>query len=286
MLLYGMTFRNRCGAAFTFVILSALAAACAEIAALPAGSENFVPPPEYQLWWSMTEACSGLRGSLADVDWYVVPNATYIPGSSRELGGEWYERGNRIIVASGDQFDGSLVRHEMLHALTRANHTRLQFLERCGGVVMCVDTCITDSGPPPTPPAGTPHVSPSDIDVDVDIEPATPSGGQFGGYFTIVVTARNPATHAVVVDLPASGDDGPSETFTFSMRSGSQSSGYYDRAYDADDLDFAAGETKRDVFDLHLARDPVQGGLAAGTYTANGAYGEHGSAPKTVTLSP
>ena len=285
MLLYGMTFRIRCGAGFTFVILAALATACAEIATLPAGSESLVPPPEYQLWWSMTEACSGLRGSLADVNWYVVPNAAYIPGNSRELGGEWYEQGNRIIVASGDEFDGSLVRHEMLHALTRANHTRLQFLERCGGVVVCVDACIKDSGPPPTPPAGTPHVSPGQVDVDVDIEPATPSGGTFGGYFTIVVTAHNPATHAVVVDLLPSDDDGPSETFTFSVRSGLESSGYSDRAYDAEVTYFGPGETKRDVFDLHLAGDPAHGGLAAGTYTANGAYGAHGSAPKTFTLS-
>lgn len=280
-----MTFRIGGGAAFLCMI-AALGTACAEVATLPAGSEDFEPPPEYQLWWSMTEACSGLRGSLADIDWYVVPNSAYIPGDSRELGGEWYEQGNRIVVASGDQFDGSLVRHEMLHALTRANHTRLQFLERCGGVVVCVDACIKDSGPPPAPPPGTPHVSPGAIEVDVDVQPAAPSGEEYGGYFTIVVTAHNPAAHAVIVDLPPSDDDGPSETFAFSVRSGPQSSGYYDRAYDAEVTYFAAGETKRHVFDLHLEDDQGHGGLAPGTYTANGAYGAHGGAPMTVTLAP
>jgi hypothetical protein len=281
-----MSFSPRRLAIAALVLPALLAGACTERYTLPAGSEGFEAPPEYELWWSMTEACSGLRGSLADVDWYVVPNSEYIPGDSRELGGEWYEEGNRIILASEEQHDGSLVRHEMLHALTRANHTRLQFLERCAGIVVCAEGCMRDAGPAPTPPAGTPLVSPTALEVSVEVQPAFPSGQHFGGYFTIVVSAHNPQNHAVQIALPPSGDDGPSLSFTYSVSGSDFRLGSGDRAYDAEGKYFEAGETKREAFDMHLGGDPTYGGLPAGNYTAYGAFGDHGGTHATFTLTP
>ena len=40
---------------------------------LPAGAVSFAAPPEYELWWRMTETCAGRQGKLEQVSWYVVP---------------------------------------------------------------------------------------------------------------------------------------------------------------------------------------------------------------------
>src|ERR1700712_2847692 len=93
------------------VLLIALQSACLELQPLPLGSERFDPPAEYRLWWSMTESCSGLRGSFADIDWSVVPGADVLPGAGNEHSAEWFETGNRIVVAGNYMLDGSLVRH-------------------------------------------------------------------------------------------------------------------------------------------------------------------------------
>jgi hypothetical protein len=263
------------------------AAACTEFQALPAGSESFEPPAEYQLWWSMTESCSQLRGSLAAIDWSFVPGAAVLPGDDRELGGEWFEQGNRIVLAGGEVADGSLVRHEMLHALVRAsNHPRFEFLERCAGIVACSGRCLSDGGAPPIPPNGTPIVSPSVLNIDVEVQPAAPSSANFSGYFTVVVTAHNPSDHAVVVQLPPSGDAGPSISFSFSVRSSSAGTSSSDRAYDSEVTFFTAGETKREAFDLHLGGDREHGGLEPGAYTAAGSFGDFVSRQISFTLSP
>ena len=120
--------------------------ACMEVTAIPSGSERFDAPPEYRLWWSMVESCSGLTGSLANVEWLVVPGSTSIGVGNGDYSGYWFEQGNRIVLAANAQTEGTLVRHEMLHALTRGGHTRNEFLERCGGIVNCETSCIRRSG--------------------------------------------------------------------------------------------------------------------------------------------
>ncbi|MBA2685766.1 MAG: hypothetical protein H0U66_14875 [Gemmatimonadaceae bacterium] len=279
-----MTSATRLLLATLGALLALAFTACTEVATLPVGAERFDPPPEYALWWRMTESCSGLRGSLADVNWFVVPGVTSFPG---DLGGFWYEQDNRIVLTGTEQFDGALVRHEMLHALVRAvNHPRIEFLERCAGTVTCAYDCVKDSEPAPIPPAGTPLVSPSALEIAVEIKPSTPKGGADGGYFTLVVTAHNPESHAVVVVLPPSGDDGPSGSFSYTVGQGSSYIRYDDRAYDSEATLFAAGETKRDVFDLHVGSDAEFGGLLPGTYTAAGSYGSFGSPPISFTIEP
>lgn len=277
---------GRRGAIAICALFGALGVACTEVLALPPGSQSFDPPPEYRLWWSMTEACSGLRGSLADIDWYVVPGASVIPGDSRELGGEWFEQGNRIVLAGADQFEGSLVRHEMLHTLLRASgHPRFEFLERCAGVVVCADECIRDAGPAPAPPAGTPLVSPSAIEVSVKILPVPTRASDFGGYFTCIVTAHNPANHAVVVKLPSYGNGKLGVAFEYEISTDSMNKvGTWDFAYDSEEKFFGPGETKEEPFDLVIG-DPLQGRLAPGQYLARGYFGDHRSAPISFTLS-
>jgi hypothetical protein len=105
--------------------------------------------PQFALWWRMTEACSGLRGSLADVRWYVQPGleTLQIPGDAGRYGGYWWADGNRVLLTERAVTDGWLVRHEMLHALVgRAGHPREQFGDRCGGIVTCTGECQRDAG--------------------------------------------------------------------------------------------------------------------------------------------
>ena len=50
---------------------------------------------------------------------------------------------------------------------------------------------------------------------------------------------------------------------------------------------FAAGETKRFIFDLWVRRGPTRYDIAPGTWTFRGAYGESWAPlPPTLTLDP
>jgi hypothetical protein len=268
--------------------LALFGSACAEFA-LPAGSESFDPPAEYRLWWSMTESCSGLRGSLSDIDWFVVPGVEALPGTQNQYAGQWLEHQNRIVLAGKSQFDGGLVRHEMLHALVRASyHPRAQFLERCAGYVFCANECTKDSEPAPVPPVGTPVVSPNTLEIGIELQPAPLNPSNFGGYFTLIVTAHNPANHAVITDLsPPPGLRGISFSYVLTTNDGHASNGSnFTEAYDREETYFRAGETKRTVFDLFVG-DYLRGGVGPGSYAAYGYFGDAISpSPAMFVISP
>ncbi len=104
---------------------------------LPNGAVPYAPnPDEVATWWLQVEECSGLKGDLSRIRFYIVPNSLTFPWEGREVIGLWMERGSRIILASEYAFRDMNVRHEMLHALTRIEgHPREYFVERCGGIV-------------------------------------------------------------------------------------------------------------------------------------------------------
>jgi hypothetical protein len=265
----------------------ALALACNEVTALPPGSRLFVPPPEYRLWWNLTEACSGLHGSFSSVDWYVVPGTTDLPGTHGEYQGEWFAQGNRISLASAEQFNGSLVRHEMLHALLGVDgHPRSEFLDRCAGTVVCEDECIRDAFPFPDPPPGTPIVPASALEIGVEMQPTPTSATAYDGYFALIVTAHNPADHAVAVRLPPYGSDNLGVSFSYLMGSRADNGvGTFVVAYDRQALYFRAGETKHQIFDMRIG-DEYEGNIHPGNYIASGAFADHDGAPQTITISP
>jgi len=156
---------------------------------LPSSADKFSAPPPYQLWWSMAEACSGRTGSLSDVKWYAVPGTETISDGHDEVSGYWSSSDNRIVLVESGKFNGTLVRHEMLHALLRVGgHPRSQFVERCGGVVDCTGACLGDAGAPPTPAVGTVNVPPDSLELGIELQPATPGVNTYDGYFTIAVT--------------------------------------------------------------------------------------------------
>jgi hypothetical protein len=270
-----------------------LAAACERPVApvLVDGAERFEPPPVYQLWWEMTLYCTGRRAPLSTVRWYFVPGARTVQVNGERYAGYWSSAGNSIVLAEEAMLDGPLVRHEMLHSLVEVgNHPRGEFLGRCAGVVECDDRCVSDAGPlQPVDPA-VPRVGPDALEIDVVVNPAAPSRTQYGGYFTMTVTARNPRSHPVVMTLPPSIDAGPPVAFEYRVEFQGGSSQNNDRAWDDGVTRFASGETKRRVFDFRMI--DVQGiagngGLGPDTYRLRGAYGDHWTvAYPTITLSP
>jgi hypothetical protein len=269
-------------------LLIFVAIACHEVtAALPPSSQRYTPPPVYQLWWEMTEACSGHTGSLSAIQWYVVPGADSISDGSDAVAGYWSSGDNRIVLIDAGQFNGPLVRHEMLHALIRVDgHPRSEFVERCGGIVDCRVTCVGDAGPPPTPPAGTPHVPPDSLVLGIELQPTTPGVNTFDGYFTIAVTARNPADHPVIAMLQPSGNGDPSVSFTCSLQGAGGRLSFTSWAWDPEATYFAAGETKRQVFDLVEGTAPGVANIGLGEFAAHGAFGAGQGITETIELTP
>jgi hypothetical protein len=104
---------------------------------LPTGAIPYAPNPDQVAnWWLQVEECSGLKGDLSRIRFYIVPNSSTFLWEGREVIGLWMERGSRIVLASEYAFRDMNVRHEMLHALTRIQgHPPEYFVERCGGIV-------------------------------------------------------------------------------------------------------------------------------------------------------
>jgi hypothetical protein len=272
------------------IVTALIVAACIDYPsqALPAGSIRFDAPPVYATWWKIIESCSGRSGSLGDLDWYVVPGARSIPDGSYGAVGAYTDlRQHRIVLAGEAQMVGSTVRHEMLHALNGApGHPRRDFFERCGGAVQCSGLCQTDAGPAPTPDANAPRVPGDSFDVRITIEPRTPSSDTLGGYFMATVTAHNASSHAVVLAPNVASNPLPSYTFGFLFGAEGPNRGFIDNAWDSEVTSFAAGETKREIFDFVVGDQPGAWQLSPGTYQLRGNFGANVTAPITFTVAP
>jgi len=254
---------------------------------LPANAEQFTPPPVYARWWAMTEACSGLSGDLSSVSWFVVPGVSTVLLEGKPVEGYWSFASNRIVMAGNGKLAGGLVRHEMLHALIKARgHPRARFLEACGGVVTCTEGCISDAGPPqPTDPAAI-QVGPEPLEVWVDVEPAAPSRAVDDGFFAVIVSVRNPRTSPVVVLLPPQPIGGAPRTFSFDLVGQSSVLSGNVFALDPAVSVFAAGETKRHVFDFMIGNELASRSLPPGTYALSAGFGGHLETHAPIVLAP
>lgn len=126
----------------------------------PPNAQRFAPPAIYARWWGMTDACSGACGDFSAVSWYHVPGYGF-KSDGQLVSGLWESRDNRIVIADTSLDDGSVVRHEMLHALVRGGgHPRAQFLGGCAALVACAEPHVarghgrpagTVDGPPSFP---------------------------------------------------------------------------------------------------------------------------------------
>jgi hypothetical protein len=256
---------------------------------LPENAVQIDPLQPYALWWAQTEACSGRTGSMDAVEWYVVPDADVIPSRRGDAAGYYDRVAGRIVLAGKWSLHGGLVRHEMLHALTReTRHSREYFLHRCGDVVPCVEDCRTEAGAPPVRGPSVVRVPPSALEVEVLAEPAGPVGARFGGHFGLVVTARNPLPYDVVVELPPSGDAGRSVGFSFGVRSHDHRYQlfYNGRTYDEGAAYFRAGETKRAVFDFRVGAAFGDSELLSGPHTLTGGFSTRPAAEYVFSVVP
>jgi hypothetical protein len=271
--------------------LTAIGSACSFFLVdptLPAGTAQYTAPPVYARWWAITEACSGLTGPLSTITFYQVPNPnTALPGT--EDAGYWSKASNRIVVIADDTLDGSLVRHEMLHALLRGGgHPRDQFMGRCAGVVVCDTSCVTDGGPPPPPDPLAVVVPPDSLQIGADLEPDVAGVPNPPAYFTIAVTARNPTSHLVIVSLPAGTQSGLLAGFGLTVSGATGGLGNEDLAVDPSSWTFAPGETKRRLFDYVVGpANPGDGVFPPGPTIARGQYGRsYGPIISFVLLQP
>jgi hypothetical protein len=91
----------------------------------------------------------------------------------------------------------------------------------------------------------------------------------------------------VSVALPLYSLDGSLDAFSFDIigAPGGQQNGVI--AVDPSSWTFAAGETKRQLFDFVVGPfDSALGQFPPGSYTMRGAYGKHWSADAMLTLPP
>jgi hypothetical protein len=254
--------------------------------ALPKDAEQFSPPPVYSTWWQMTQACSGLTGSLGSVTWYQTSQEVTDTHTGDVLAGYWVPGSNQIVLNSLVMLDGGTVRHEMLHALRqKGGHPRDQFLGKCAGVVACEDACVADAGPYPTPPQTPIKGTVDSIEVTLDVEPHTPARAIDGGRFSITVLTRNKTARWMTV-TPASAASAANQTFSVDVRGVNGANAFDELGIDPSQTIFAPGETKRHVFDLVIGDYPFGNQLLPGDYVARGAFAGYWTPDNALTIDP
>jgi hypothetical protein len=233
----------------TLLVAAAGVVACTQLVDvdLPPDAVAFRPLESYARWWSLVETCAAKPGNLQRIRWYMVPGAFSVPLGDKGLVGYWLPVSNSIVMAGASIRDAAAIRHEMLHALLHdANHDARYFRDLCGGIVACAGQCAVDVAPGTEIPLSSTVVTPADLRVAVEISPTSPAASDTGAGLTVIVSATNPRSEAVWVDLipfpqtplsPTFGmmfDEkaGPSYTFVPDVR-----------------MPFRAGETKRLAFD-------------------------------------
>lgn len=246
----------------------------AEIAATPMP----VQAP-YALWWSAVEACSGLRGDFAAVRWAVGPDSALL--GPEGLAGHWEGARNQITLARAYVLDGSVVRHEMLHALlairSGETHPPAYFRGRCAGYVACPGACAAVPGAPPAPVgAGAPVLSVAALGLRPRLEvlPASFPADSNGGWLVLAVSVQNPEPYGVVAQLdPAGALSTQSFGYQFRYEGGPM-------LQESDMMTFGPGETRRYVFDVQTE------GYPPGQYVARGTFNTAPADSAVVTIRP
>jgi hypothetical protein len=265
------------------------AGACVNITdpPLPEGARVLSAPELYARWWAMTESCAGITASFDAVTWFEVPDASRVSLNGRQVAAYWSLASNRIVVAGNSALRGGLVRHEMLHALSRSSgHPRALYLGSCAGVVDCDEACVADAGAPPAPDPAAITVSPESLTVTVTVAPGPLLQTPSGEHLSIVVTAHNRAARAVVADLPLAGQPDRRLGFVYDLRGPAGGVTIGLPALDRSRWTFAAGERKQQVFDVYSGSDVGVDRFPPGDYLVRGLYGGQASGTLTLRLGP
>jgi hypothetical protein len=273
-------------ARLSFVLACACAAAllvvaCSDVTApLPTGAIEWNPPARFALWWQMTESCSGRQGDLRAIRWYIVPGATSIDIDGKSVQGVTI--GNRIVLADAYRLDGSLVRHEMLHALLRGEngHPRDAFLVACNDVVVCDSVCEADAGGRLHPPADAPELLPHDVVTRVEVVPRQPAASKDSGAVAFIVSITNPRATPVWVRLtPPGSSDAIGLTFGLAIDYGDTRGTAYrgQTGIRGTRFPLLPNETRRYVWDTDLT---------AGTYGIRGWFNADTASRFTLNVAP
>jgi len=245
------------------------------------GAQALLPQTPYALWWNLAESCSGLRGPLERVRWFVVPRPTLGQPSSASAVGHWSPTYNSITLAQPYVLEGRTVRHEMLHALIgRPGHPREYFRTRCGGLVDCdIPNCPDDSPEPVVPPSSD-TVPPEALRLTVTVVPGSLSGGVANDWLSIVVAATNPSTRPVWVRLTPESEGSLSHIgFGVDALGRRQFVPTHEAA-----IGFLPGETIRQSFDFRAFGDEGYAGPSPFTYTVRGFFNTDSSATTQLTV--
>lgn len=172
------------------VVVPLAVAACSlyEQSEFPDAAVQITPPPHYRIWWDVVQSCSGFVLPFEAVTWFTVP-----PGGlsyrGKSAAGVWFNESNRIVLSQAWQHVGSLVRHEILHALLGVGSHPAEFFERrCADLVACSGECALGVGILPD----AIELSADELQVEVNVFPGAPSISLHDGLATIVVHVRNP----------------------------------------------------------------------------------------------
>jgi hypothetical protein len=218
-------------------------------------------PIQYATWWHTVEACSGRVGDLSTVDWYYTDGVIRVDG--QDYDGYWFESGNRIVISNSAVYYGSVVRHEMLHALLRSGgHPRQYFVDLCGAVAPCGTACSDDETARGVPASA--RVIPTEsLTVSIALAPAgAPAISIDSGWTMVMVTATNTRPEPVWV---MTGDE-TGFGYVFATEQGTARIEYQPR------LAFRAGESRSMAFDFQKT-------FAGAADTIWGVFGHKNSQP-------
>lgn len=245
-------------------------AGCGDVSApaWPTGVVPLVPRPvQFQSWWRMVEACSGVHGDLDAVSWYRERTGV-ITVDGEQYDGYWFGAGNRIVLASDAEFDGRIVRHEMLHALLQnGGHPEEYFVTRCGALAPCGSACHSSESNRGVP-ADARQIPSESLSVVISLAPSgAPALSVDSGWVTVMVTATNSRPEPVWVSIPGDINFG------------------YVRARDAGQgnwateprMAFRAGESRSLAFDFQFLPN-------LGQDTLWGFFGKAFSPPQPISL--
>jgi hypothetical protein len=269
------------------LVILALTGACVVLTepAFPVDAVRISAPARFAAWWKVTEACSGLSGDFASVGWYVVPTTRVTVAGYEFDGYTWEEGGSRIVLAQPMLTEGSLVRHEMLHALLqqRGGHPGAFFRDRCGDIVVCGPQCSEEAGTFRQPTHGDSILDPAALTRGASITPSIVSLSRDSGWMTIVVAARNDRPYPVWVRLAPNPkmNAGSFEQFWIE----SPAFGYVGEDNGYEFMPFGPRQTRRMVVD-EQAYVPGWRNLEVGRHTFTAGFSGARTQPVSIEVVP
>jgi hypothetical protein len=185
----------------------------------PAAAQAFAAPPVYANWWAVVQECAGTRRSFSAVRWYSVPADFRLQVRGADVDGVVYED-QRVVLREEFRMNGSLVRHEMLHLLTRniSGHPAEYFQQKCGGVVTCELQCRADGGTRAPDTLAARPVDERELELEGQAVPDQLHPRDADAIVSVLLRIRNPFGWPVRVAL-RDADGGSREQFAVALRS-------------------------------------------------------------------